>query len=78
MATSFKCAPNGLEMSRPASPSLVSRQIRTLGWPGRLHRVVRRTAMLGGLGKGRHGGPGYGSWSGARIVIDPSGSTTSQ
>jgi len=30
---------NGLEMSRPASPRLVSRQSQTLGWPGRLHRV---------------------------------------
>src|SRR3990172_2805788 len=34
--------PNGLEMSRPASPSLVSRRNQTPGWPGWLHRVVRR------------------------------------
>src|SRR3972149_3356649 len=32
-------APNGLEMSRPASPRLVSRQSETPGWPGRLQRV---------------------------------------
>src|SRR3990170_928801 len=38
-------AHNGLEMSRPASPNLVSRQSQTLGWPGRLHRVVRRPEL---------------------------------
>ena len=27
-------APNGLEMSRPASPRLVSHETQTLGWPG--------------------------------------------
>ena len=34
--------PNGLELSRLASPRLVSHRNQTLGWPGRLHRVVRR------------------------------------
>jgi|SRR3970040_2212739 len=34
--------PNGLEMSRPASPRLVSHEIQRPGWPGRLHRVVRQ------------------------------------
>jgi hypothetical protein len=34
-------SPNGLEMSRPAGQSLVSRQSQMPGWPGRLHRVVR-------------------------------------
>src|SRR3972149_12279041 len=44
--------PNGLEMSRPASPKLVSHESQTLGWPGRLHRVVRRaqeTVLLLGV-----------------------------
>src|SRR3989304_6554142 len=40
----FSFPPNGLEMSRPARPRLVSRKRQTLGWPGRLHRVVRRPA----------------------------------
>src|SRR3990170_1697682 len=34
--------PNGLEMSRPASQRLVSPEMANPGWPGRLHRVVRR------------------------------------
>jgi hypothetical protein len=33
--------PNGLELSRLASPDLVSHQNQTPGWPGRLQRVVR-------------------------------------
>ena len=37
--------PNGLEMSRPASRRLVSHKSIPLGWPGRLHRVVRRRRM---------------------------------
>ena len=41
MATSFKCAPNGLEMSRPASQDEYRMKMLNLGWPGRLHRVVR-------------------------------------
>src|SRR3990172_6320199 len=36
----WEVRPNGLEMSRPASPRLVLRESQTLGWPGRLHRVV--------------------------------------
>src|SRR3990170_6581132 len=39
-------APNGLEMSRPASRGLVSHKWSRPGWPGRLHRVVRRHARL--------------------------------
>ena len=35
-------------MSRPASPGLVSRQSQEPGWPGRLHRVVRRPFCQGG------------------------------
>lgn len=35
-------APNGLELGRPASPELVSRQLQHLGWWGRLRRVVWR------------------------------------
>src|SRR3990172_12775868 len=48
--------PNGLEMSRPASLDLVSRQSQTLGWPGRLHRVVRRArcSLLCGSSSLRH------------------------
>jgi len=34
--------PNGLEMSRPASRGQVSHIWSRPGWPGRLHRVVRR------------------------------------
>ena len=33
--------PNGLELSRLASPRLVSRQRQTTGWPGRLSKTVR-------------------------------------
>jgi len=33
-------APNGLEMSRPASQGSIAYFV-TLGWPGRLDRVVR-------------------------------------
>ena len=43
-----KRPPIGLEMSRPASPRLVSRQSQRPGWPGRLHRVVRRPVLDGG------------------------------
>lgn len=35
-------APNGLELGRPASPELVSRQLQDLGRPGRLQRVVKQ------------------------------------
>jgi len=35
-------APNGIELSRLASPDPVSRQILDQGWPGRLQRVVRQ------------------------------------
>src|SRR3972149_11676927 len=42
--------PNGPEMSRPASPKLVSRQNQKPGWPGRLHRVVRRIGRGKSLG----------------------------
>ncbi|HLE81562.1 MAG TPA: hypothetical protein VJA25_09745, partial [Dehalococcoidia bacterium] len=37
--------PNGLEMSRPASPKLVSHEMANLGWPGRLHRVDYMKAL---------------------------------
>ena len=43
---------NGLEMSRPASPGLVSRQSQALGWPGRLHRVVRPPQGASFIGRG--------------------------
>ena len=47
MAT-VSAAPNGLEMSRPESPRLVSHEMANPGWPGRLHRVVRQpTSLLG-------------------------------
>src|SRR3990170_3786787 len=39
--------PNGLEMSRPASPRLVSHEMANLGWPGRLHRVVSQPRCEG-------------------------------
>jgi hypothetical protein len=35
-------ASNGREMSGPSSPRPESHQSQTPGWPGRLHRVVRR------------------------------------
>jgi len=46
-------APNGLKISRPASPMLVSRQSRTPGWPGRsqiLASVQGSIELLGGAG----------------------------
>jgi len=39
--------PVGLEMSRPASRSLVSHKQSRPGWPGRLCRVVRRRRIPG-------------------------------
>ena len=45
---------NGLEMSRPASPRLVSHETQTLGWPGRLHRVVRQPADSSYAPSGTH------------------------
>jgi len=39
--------PNGLEMSRPASSSILALDSIPRSWPGRLHRVVRRHSDLG-------------------------------
>ena len=39
-AISISALPNGLELSRLASPRPVSRQTQRPGWPGRLQRVV--------------------------------------
>jgi hypothetical protein len=43
--------PNGLELSRLASPNLVSHEILAPGWPGRLQRVVGPPTVVLGLGE---------------------------